>query len=229
MSAPENRLLAALPPADLARLAARMTDVTLGHREGLYAAGGAIEHVYFPRSGVVSAVLAMGDGAAAEVAAVGSEGMVGVSSILGAVTSREEVFCQVHPAECRRLPVAEFVAAVATCGRLRDVVHGYARAALAASAQYIACNCLHPIDRRCARWLLQCHDRVGRDDFPLTHEFLATMLGVRRATVTDAAGGLQRAGLISYRHGRVRVLKRTELEAEACECYPVLRAAFEVS
>jgi len=193
----------------------------------VYRAGGPVGHVYFPRSGVLSAVLTMSDKTTAEVAVIGSEGMAGFSTVLGAVASREEVFCQVHPADCRKMPVAEFVAEVATCGRLRDVVHGYARAVLDASAQYTACNCLHPIDGRCARWLLQCHDRVGADDFPLTHEFLATMLGVRRATVTEAAGSLQRSGLITYRHGRVKVLARGKLEKAACECYRVVRAAFE--
>jgi CRP-like cAMP-binding protein len=223
---PENRLLAALPPDDLARLTARTTGVTFGEKEVVYPASGPIEYVYFPRSGMLSVVLTMGDGATAEVAAVGSEGMAGMSAFIGARTSPHEVLCQVHPSECRKMPVAEFVAAVATCGRFRDLIHGYARAVLVTSARYTACNCLHPIDGRCARWLLQCHDRVGADEFPLTHAFLATMLGVRRATVTEAAGGLQRAGLISYRHGRVTVLKRARLEAAACECYAAVRDAF---
>lgn len=226
MSTPENHLLSALPPDDFARLTAHMTDATFGEKDVIYAAGGPIGHVYFPRSGVISAVIAMSDRSTAEVAATGSEGMIGMSTFLGAVTSREEVFCQVHPSECRRMPVAEFVAEIATCGRLRDLIHWYALAVLSTSAQYTACNCLHPINERCARWLLQCHDRVGGDEFPLTQAFLATMLGVRRATVTEAAGSLQRAGLISYRHGRVKILKRRQLEEQACECYAIVRDAF---
>src|SRR4051794_33826366 len=107
---PENRLLAALPPADFARLTARMTDITLGHKDVLYRAGGPLDFVYFPRSGVISAVVVMEDGATAEVAVIGSEGMIGVSAFLGATRSTEQVFCQVHPSECRRLPAAEFVA-----------------------------------------------------------------------------------------------------------------------
>ena len=226
MSILENRLLSALPPPDFARLTRRMTDVTFGEKDVIYSAGGSIAHVFFPKSGVLSSVVAMRDGATAEVAVTGSEGMVGMCAFLGAVASTEDVFCQVHPSVCRRLPAAEFVAEVATCGTLRDLVHWYARAVLAISARYTACNCLHGIDQRCARWLLQCRDRVGADEFPLTHEFLATMLGVRRASVTEAAGGLQRAGLISYRHGRVKVVKRARLEAAACECYGAVRDAF---
>jgi len=228
MPLPENRLLAALPPADFTRLTARMTDVTLGHKEVLYRAGGPIEYVYFPRSGLLSSVVIMLDGQTAEAAAIGREGMIGVASFLGAVHSPEQVFCQVFPAECRKLPVAEFVAEVGSGGAMRDIVHRYARATLAASAQQTACNALHSIDERCASWLLMCHDGAGADEFPLTHEFLSVMLGVRRATVTVTAASLQSAGIISYRHGRVKVRERAALEDSACECYQVIRRAFEL-
>jgi CRP-like cAMP-binding protein len=123
------------------------------------------------------------------------------------------------------MPAAAFVAEVAAGGPLRDAVHAYARGLLAAAGRVAACNALHPNDERLARWLLMCQDRVGGDEFPLTHEFMATMLGVRRATVTVTAGTLQSAGLIAYRHGRVRVLDRAGLEAAACECYAHMRAA----
>lgn len=223
---PENRLLAALPPPDLARLTGRMTDVTLASKDLLYRPGGPIDFVYFPRSGVVSSVVVMADGTTAEVAVIGAEGMAGASVLLGATRSEQQVYCQVPPCECRKLPAAEFAAEVGRPGPLRDAVAGYLRGALAASARLTACNCLHPVDERCARWLLMCHDRVGADEFPLTHEFLAVMLGVRRATVTVTAGTLQQSGLIAYKHGRVRVLDRAGLEAAACECYAAIRDAF---
>jgi CRP-like cAMP-binding protein len=225
---PENRLLAALPPNDFDRLIARMTDVTLGHKDLLYAAGDPIEHVYFPRSGVVSAVVVMIDGQSAETAAIGREGMLGVSTFLGAVLSSEQVFCQVYPAVCRKMVAAEFVAEVAQGGALRDIVYRYTQGTLIASSRQTACNALHSIDERCARWLLMCHDRAGTDEFPLTHEFLSTMLGVRRATVTVTAGSLQSAGLITYRHGKVKVIDRPGLEDAACECYAAIREAFEI-
>ena len=184
MTPSENRLLSALPPHDYARLVARMTDVTFEHRGSAYRSGGPLDAVYFPRSGVMSSVMIMLDGSTAEVAATGAEGMLGSAAFLGATRSVEEVFCQIPPCVCRRLPAADFVAEVARGGVLTAIVHNYTRSALGASAQLIACNALHAVNERCARWLLMCRDRVGADDFPLTQEFLATMLGVRRATVT---------------------------------------------
>jgi CRP-like cAMP-binding protein len=226
MSTPENRLLSSLPPPEFDRLITRMTDVTLGQKDLVYRTGGPIDYVYFPRSGVVSSVVLMTDGASAEVAAIGREGMCGASVLLGATTSPQQVFCQVPPSECRRMPATEFAAEVAKDGPLRDIVSRYLRGVLLAAAQMTACNSLHPMDERCARWLLMCHDRVGADEFSLTHEFLAVMLGVRRATITVTAGALQSAGLITYKHGRVKVMDRTGLEEAACECYAVIRDAF---
>ncbi len=223
---PENRLLSALPAADFDRLTARMTDVTLGHKDLVYRPGGPLDYIYFPRSGVLSAVVVMQDGATAEVALIGNEGMTGVSTFLGATHSAEQVFCQVPPSDCRKLPAAEFAAEVAKGGALQKAVYGYVRGALAASARMTACNALHPNDERLARWILMCHDRVGTDEFSLTHEFMAVMLGVRRATVSVGAATMQSAGLITYRHGRVMVLNRDGLESAACECYAAVRAAF---
>ena len=184
-----------------------------------------MDHVYFPRSGMMSTVIVMINGDTAEVATTGAEGMLGVSTFLGATRSAEDVFCQIPPCECRRLPAAEFVAEMARAGALQKVVHVYVAGVMAASARLVACNSLHPVDNRAARWLLMCRDRVGADEFPLTQEFLATMLGVRRATVTAVAGSLQAEGLITYRHGRVQVVDREGLARKACECYPVIRAA----
>jgi CRP-like cAMP-binding protein len=226
---PENRLLAALPPSEFARLTARMTDITFGHKDLLYRASAATDYVYFPRSGVLSAVIVMADGASAEVAAIGREGMIGAAIALGAVVSTEQVFCQVPTSVCRRLPADEFAAEVRRSQPLRGLVNGYLRASLTTSARQTACNCLHSLDERCARWLLICHDAVGEAEFSLTHEFLSVMLGVRRATVTVSAGHLQTAGAISYRHGLVTILNRKRLEVAACECYRVIRDVFTIS
>jgi CRP-like cAMP-binding protein len=202
-----------------------MTDVTLGHKELVYRAGGPIDYVYFPRTGMLSAVVVMEDGGSAEVSVIGSEGMAGVSTALGADRSQEQVFCQMGPCACRKMPAAEFAAEVNKGGPLRDVVYRYLRGALTASARLTACNCLHSADERCARWLLMCHDRAGSDQFPLTHEFQAIMLGVRRATVTVTAGSLQTAGFITYKNGQVTVRDRAGVEEAACECYAAGRDA----
>lgn len=214
----ENRLLAALSPDDHARVVARCAVRSIDSHDVLYHAGGPIEHVYFPRSGAMSAVKLMGDGRAAEVAAVGIEGMIGVSAFLGAEASSVRVFCQI-PGEVLRIPTAPFLGEVRRDGQLQAILHRYLRYTLDSSAQMIACNVLHPIEERCARWLLMSADRAGSDEFPMTHEFLALMLGVRRPSVTLAAGALQSSGLISYRHGHITVLDRGRLEEASCECY----------
>jgi CRP-like cAMP-binding protein len=193
-SEPENRLLAALPRADFLRLTAGMSEVIFETKETAYRAGGPINYVYFPRTGVLSAVVVMRDGASAEVGLIGNEGVAGVAAFLG-----------------------PFQAAV----------YPYTRGTMAASARTAACNSVHPNVERLARWLLMCHDRVGGDEFPITHEFMALMLGVRRATVTVTAGAIQSAGFIQYRHGQMRILDRAGLEATSCECYAAVRDVFK--
>lgn len=225
MPLPENRLLAELPRGDYARLVARMTPVTFEHKMTVYRAGGPIDFVYFPRAGLMSSVVVMLDGATAEVSAVGSEGMLGMSAFLGATHSAEAVYCQIMPCECLRLPAAEFVAEVGRNDCLKKVIHGYARGVLTTFARLVACNSLHPVEARCARWLLMSGDHMGTDEFTLTQEFLAMMLGVRRASVTVAARSLLAAGLISYRRGCVKILDRPALERASCECYAVVRDA----
>ena len=201
---PENRLLAALPPAVFDRLTARMDDVVLASGTSLYRANGPIRHVYFPRSGMISMVVIMENGGTSEVGVVGNEGMAGVPAFLGADRSPTEVFCQV-PGEAAGLPVAAFKEEVRPDGPFRDVVQRYTQALLNLVASPPPATTTTRSSRGCARWLLMTHDRVGADEFPLTQEFLAMMLGVRRPSVTVAAGVLQKAGLIPYRRGRVTV------------------------
>jgi CRP-like cAMP-binding protein len=192
-------------------------------------------HVYFPLSGVISLVTVMAGGGAAEVATVGSEGMVGLPVFLGADFAPCEALCQV-PGEAWRMPAAAFreavqtAATVAPAGRgspLVALLQHYTHALIIEIGQTAACNRLHRITERCARWLLQAHDRVEGDQFLLTHGFLAQMLGVRRATVTTVMGGLQQSGLIRYTRGRVTIVERRRLEAAACECYRVVKAEFD--
>ncbi len=227
-SKPENRLLSALPPDDFARLTARMSESTFGHKELIYRAAGPMHFVYFPRSGVLSNVVISDDGQMVETAAIGRDGMIGVSAAIGAEKSFEQVFCQVYPSECRKFAATEFVAEMARGESLHQVVNAYLRATLKISAQQTACNALHSVDQRCARWLLMCRDSMGVDEFNLTHEFLAVMLGVRRATVSVAASNFQTAGVIAYRHGKVKVLDRPRLEDSACGCYAIIHAASQI-
>jgi CRP-like cAMP-binding protein len=222
-----NRLLAALAADDLAALAPHLEEVTLGNGEVLAEPGEPLADIYFPETAIMSVINRMADGAGVEVGTVGNEGLVGLAALLGAEASESQTLAQI-PGTALRLPAAVLVAAVDAQPALRRLLLRYTQAYLTQVAQGAACNRLHGIEARCARWLLMTHDRVGgADAFPLTQEFLAIMLGVRRAGVSVAAGALQDAGLIRYRRGGIRVLDRAGLEAAACECYGVVRRQFD--
>ena len=224
--APEtNRLLGALPKTELDGMRAQMTPVDLQMHDIVYEPFAPITYVYFPTSGVFSIVKSMLDGRGLEIAMAGREGFVGVPTFLGSSEDSSRTLVQA-PASAYRMKADAF-ARHAERGTLRSVLSRYVQAYLVLVGQSAACHALHPVERRCARWLLMTSDRVGRDEFEMTHEFLATMLGVRRATVTVAAGALQRAGLITYRHGRLRIRDHKRLEQLACECYEVVRREFE--
>jgi CRP-like cAMP-binding protein len=168
----------------------------------------------------------MAEGGTVEVATIGNEGVVGLSAYLGNGRSSMEVFVQI-PGEAVRMEARAFCQEIKAGGDLRDLVHRYGQALLTQVGQSAACNRVHPIDERCARWLLMSHDRVLGDEIALTQEFLAEMLGVRRAGVSRAASMLKRRNLIDYRRGRIRVLDRKELEKAACECYELIRSEHE--
>lgn len=226
-SAPGNRLLAALDRSDFQTLAPRLERVELVDLQMLARKGERFSHLYFPERSIISVVTEMATGARVEVGTIGNEGMAGLASYFGTESTEGETFCQV-PGAALRIPVAELADFMAHRPRVRQLLDRYAQAYVAQLAQCVACNRLHGIETRCARWLLMTHDRVGRaDTFPLKQQFLAEMLGVRRAGVSVAAGALQNAGLISYRRGVVRVLDRDGLEAAACECYAAIRGAFD--
>ena len=222
-----NRLLRALAPDALAALAPHLERVTLGNGQVLAESGVALGFAYFPETAVISMINRMADGAAVEVGTIGSEGLVGIAALLEADASESQTLTQI-PGTALRLSAAALTAAVDAQPALRRLLHRYTQAYLTQVAQGAACNRLHGIEARCARWLLMTHDRVGgADAFPLKQEFLAIMLGVRRTGVTIAAGALQDAGLIRYRRGGIRVLDRAGLELAACECYGVVRRHFD--
>ncbi len=225
--APTNRLLAMLPPDEYGRLLSYLQPVTLELRQVLQKARAPIEYAYFPTSGATSFLTVMEGGAAIEVGTVGSEGMVGSTAVLGvAVTSPHQVIVQVAGAGLR-VEAAVLTRAAVRDGGLRRVLALYHAAFLAQVSQSVACNGLHPVGRRCCRWLLVTHDRVEGDAMPLTHEFLGFMLGVRRASVTEVLGPLRDRGLIRYARGVITVLDRAGLEAASCECYRTVRDEYD--
>lgn len=222
-----NRLLAALAPADFAVLEPHLDRVTMNVHDVLAEPGESFTHVYFPESGAVSIVTYMADGSGVEVGTMGNEGMAGLPAYLEADASESRTFCQVAGVALR-MPVNALVSAASSRPNIRRLLNRYTQAYLSLVAQGAACNRLHTIEQRCARWLLMTHDRtVGSEVLQLKQEFLALMLGVRRIGVTIAAGALQDAGLIRYRRGQIRVTDRDGLEAAACECYAAVRKRFD--
>lgn len=222
----QNALLAALPPDEAARLRDRLEPVSVGIKDLIYEPNGPITHVHFPLSGVFSLVVEMADGLSVEVATVGNEGLVGLPVFLGAESSPHRAFAQV-PGDSLRLPADTFRAELARNGPLHAVLRRYNQALMNQISYSVACNRLHSVEERMCRWLLMTQDRVGADQFLLTQEFFAQMLGVRRPSVTVVAGVLQKAGIIAYARGRVTVLDRERLEASSCECYQVVRDEFD--
>jgi CRP-like cAMP-binding protein len=221
-----NRLITALPSTDRKRLLKALQPVSLTVRQPLYDAREPIKFVCFPLSGVYSIVSNMTDGGTVEIATVGNEGMVGIPVFLGGRSTPDEAFCQV-PGDLLRMRAARFRAEVHRSPALRTVMLRYTQAFIHQVAQHAACNGLHSIVERCARWLLMTHDRVGLDEFVLTQESLAQMLGVRRATVTTAAGMLQRTGLIRYTRGHITIVDQKKLERASCECYRTIRREYK--
>ncbi len=223
-----NRLLASLEPGDHRRLLARAERVRLERGQVLFEAGEELRHAWFPESCVVSLAVAMRDGASSEAATVGREGMVGLMAALSSHRALSRAVVRV-PGEASRLPADALRAAFEANPRVRLRCLCYVDALLAQVLQSAACSALHPVEARLSRWLLQLEDRIGDapSGLPLTHDFLAEMLGAHRTTVTLAARALQRAGLIAYRRGQVAVLDRPGLEAAACECYAAIREQYE--
>lgn len=219
-SAQKNRILAVLPQAELGRFFSSLEPVSLAQRQVLHGAGAPFEHIYFVEAGVASVLTSMADGSMIEVGMIGREGVVGAAALLGGEVSAQHVIVQA-PGTALRIKAAECRAAFEQSAAVRAPVLRYIQALLDLSAETAACNRLHSIEQRCARWLLMARDRLDDDVMPMTHEFLATMLGVRRAGVTETVGVLHRSGLIQNHRGSVTILDREGLEAAACECYRI--------
>jgi CRP-like cAMP-binding protein len=216
-----NLLLAALPAAEYARVLPRLQPLTARVREVLHKPGEPVEHVYFPGDGFCSELTVLGDGTMVEVATVGREGMAGMIAVGNGRSVPAATMVQGEMQTCFRMTAGAFRAEMERRETFYAVLSRYSQTLLRFIMQSTACNAVHSQEQRLARWLLTAHDHMARPEFPLTQEFVAMMLGTSRPTVTVAAGILQKAGLITYRHGRVTITDREQLEAASCECYRV--------
>jgi CRP-like cAMP-binding protein len=225
-NAPQNRLLALLSNTDYERLRSHLEPVCLEFKRSLYEANKPIDFVYFIETGVASLVNTMRNGDAAEVGTIGNEGIVGLPIVFGDKQAPASVYMQV-PGAGLRIKAGLFSRELLQSPSVRTAMLHYAQAFFNLVAQTAACAHFHSLEQRCCRWLLLTHDRMQSDEFQLTQEFLAMMLGVRRAGVTVAAGALQRAGLIRYKHGHVTILDRDGLKKLSCECYGISKREFD--
>ena len=223
---PQNRLLKSLSAEDYERLRRHLQPVELGHKLSLYRTDEQIEFVQFIETGVASMVNTMKNGDAAEVGTIGNEGMVGLPVVFGDSQAPTCVYMQVA-GRGLQMKAKTFWEEMQRSATLRKAMLHYAHAFFNQVAQSAACNTFHHLERRCCRWLLMTHDRMQTDQFPLTQEFLAMMLGVQRPGVTLVAGALQRAGLIRYTRGKVTILDHAGLIKRSCECYAVSKREFD--
>ena len=225
--APMNALLASLPPDEYQRVSAELTWRPLRVRQQLQKHGEPISEIVFPGRSVCAITHSMEDGGTVEVASVGREGFVGVGAVFGNMVASADAFVHLANESAAVMSTEAFRRELARRGRFFEAVMGYVQVFLSGLMQSVACNGLHSADQRCSRWLLSTHDRIQQDEFPLTHEFLAVMLGVRRPTVTLVMADLTRAGAISHVRGHVRIVDRQVLEARSCECYRNIRRSFD--
>ena len=222
----ENRLLAALPREEYARILPHLGSTSFELGEILYESGGRLEHVYFPTNAIISLLSLMGDGASAEMGMAGREGLVGVALFMGGDTMPNRAVVQSAGAAVRlRAQVAQ--EEFARGGAFQSLLLRYTQALLTLMSQTAACNRLHTIERQLCRWLLLSRDRLDTDELIMTQELIANMLGVRREGVTAAARSLQRQGFISYVRGHIWILDRRGLEAAACECYRIVEDEYD--
>jgi len=222
----QNHLLAALPGTEFDRLAPHLELVPMQLGEALYESGGRLQHVYFPTTSIVSLLYVMEDGASAEIAVVGNEGILGISLFMGGETTPSRAVVQSAGYGYRlraQLLKQEFNRA----GPVLHLLLRYTQALITQMAQTAVCNRHHSVEQQLCRWLLLSLDRLSTAELTMTQELIANMLGVRREGVTEAAGNLQRAGLIRYSRGRITVLDRPRLEQEVCECYAVVKKEYD--
>jgi CRP-like cAMP-binding protein len=218
----QNHLLAALPASDYQRLAPHLELISLKLGEVLYEPGVQLRYVYFPTTSIVSLLYVMEDGASAEIAIVGNEGILGISLFMGGETTPSRAVVQ-SAGYGYRLKAQLLKDEFQRFGPMLHLLLRYTQALITQMAQTAVCNRHHSVDQQLCRWLLLSLDRLASNELSMTQELIANMLGVRREGVTEAAGKLQDAGLISYRRGRITVLDRPGLEARSCECYEVVK------
>lgn len=223
---PKNRILASLPAEEMERLLPHLKPVTLEYKQVLYEPHKAIRYSYFPEDSVISMVTTVIDKTVVEVGLAGREGMVCVATFLGAHSSPHQGIVQVA-GTAMRMKASALWDEFKRGGKLQDLLLRYTQAHLVQIAQTSVCNRLHALEARLSRWLLMIHNRVDGDDFLLTQDVISMMLGAQRTGVTEAAGGLQRKGVISYTRGRITILDRRELEETSCECYWIVRDEYE--
>jgi CRP-like cAMP-binding protein len=224
-NAGHNALLATLPSLDHKRMLRHLKPVSLSFGEILYEPGQSMGCVYFPVAALISLLTIVDDDLALEVGMVGREGMLGIPLVFGVKRSSVRALVQ-GAGLALAMPTSVFLRELKRSLPLRGELLGFAHELMLQHGQSAACNRFHPVTARLARWLLMTRDRVGSNEFRLTHEFLADMLGVRRAGVTNAASGLQRRKVIENKRGRIRILNEGELEAAACSCYEVVRGIY---
>ena len=221
----ENRLLTALPVEDYERLRPHLEPVSINQSQIIFRPEEELQHVFFPTNSIVSLLTDLEDGSGMEVGLVGREGMVGVSAFLG---GRETKLATVQASgEALKVRAKTVREEFQRGGAFQSALLRYAHALMAQISQSVVCNVRHGVEGRLARWLLMYHDRLGADEFTLTHQFMANMLGVRRSGVSVAANKLQKMGLIRYRRGHITILDRKGLEDFACECYPAVKEKYE--
>lgn len=221
----QNHLLAALPTDVFNRIAADLELVKLPLGEVLYESGGQLQHVYFPTTAIISLHYLMENGASTEIAGVGNEGVLGISLFMGGNTTPSLATVQTA-GYCYRLKGRLMLEEFNRAGPMMRLLLRYTQALMTQISQTAVCNRHHSIEQQLCRWLLLTLDRLPSNELTMTQELIAGMLGVRREGITEAAGNLQRAGLISYRRGHITVLDRTGLEARVCECYSVVKKEF---
>jgi CRP-like cAMP-binding protein len=222
-----NAILANLPESELGRIHDRLEMIDTKTRQPVYAPGQPITEVYFPLTSVFSLVALTDDQqVSVEIATIGWEGMVGLPVFLGVASSPHAAFCQI-PGPAARLSADDLRRALTADGALHHELNRFTQMTMVQIAQNVVCNSTHATEQRAARWLLTTQDRVGSDEFLLTQEFLAQMLGVRRPTVSEIASRLQATGLIRYTRGTITVTDRAGLERASCSCYRILKAEFD--
>lgn len=227
MTSPEkNRLLNALPPADRARIYPHLKLISLPFESVLYEAGDTQRYIYFPVDSIVSLLYVLKNGASAEIAVVGNDGAIGIALFMGGVTTTNRAIVQ-SAGSAYRLTRTHIEQEFARHGEMLHILLRYTQALITQMTQTAVCNRHHSLDQQLCRWLLLSLDRLDTNQLVMTQELIANMLGVRREGITEAAGKLQKAGVIEYRRGRITVLDRPRLESMTCECYEAVRSETE--